>query len=74
MKEDNEMENSRYDQIINDINLYKLLLNQTDYKALKYSEGLISEEDYLEIKIQRNGWRMNINELEEELMTLQNNE
>ena len=74
MKEDKDMDNGRYDSIMNDINLNKLLLSQTDYKALKYSEGLISEEDYAIIKLQRSEWRAKINELERELNTLQSNE
>lgn len=36
----------------------------TDYKAIKYAEGAISEEDYAPIKAQRQQWRNRINELE----------
>lgn len=42
-------------------------LSYTDYKAIKYAEGLISEEEYAEIKAQRQAWRDEINELEKEL-------
>lgn len=42
----------------------KQLLSNTDYKAIKYSEGLISEEEYAEVKAQRQAWRDEINQLE----------
>ena len=46
------------------INKLKALLKATDYKAIKYAEGLISEADYLPIKLERQGYRNQINELE----------
>lgn len=48
-----------------EISKLKAKLSATDYQALKYSEGFISEEDYAEIKAQRQAWRTRINELEE---------
>ena len=39
-------------------------LNQSDYKAIKYAEGWISEEDYKDIKEDRQRIRNRINELE----------
>ena len=42
-------------------------LSETDYKAIKYAEGLISETDYVPIKAQRQAWRDEINALEAEL-------
>lgn len=41
----------------------KMLLAQTDYKAIKYAEGEISEIDYAETKAQRREWRAEINRL-----------
>ncbi|MBQ7129026.1 MAG: hypothetical protein IJO19_03455, partial [Clostridia bacterium] len=41
-------------------------LADTDYKAIKYAEGLISEQEYAEIKAQRQAWRDEINRLESE--------
>ena len=49
------------------INELKRFLSETDYKAIKYAEGLISEEEYLPIKLQRQEWRDEINSLEEQL-------
>ena len=46
--------------------LLKQNLADTDYKAIKYAEGLISEEDYQETKAQRQAWRDEINRLESE--------
>jgi hypothetical protein len=45
----------------------KQQLANTDYKAIKFAEGLISEEDYAPIKKQRQEWRNRINLLELEL-------
>ena len=42
----------------------KQLLFSTDYKALKYAEGWISEEEYAPIKAERQAIRDRINELE----------
>ena len=41
-------------------------LADTDYQAIKYAEGAISDEDYAEIKAQRQAWRDEINRLENE--------
>ena len=45
----------------------KSQLAATDYQAIKHSEGWITEEEYSEIKAQRQAWRDRINELEEQL-------
>lgn len=45
----------------------KALLAGTDYKAIKYSEGVVSEEEYAETKALRIAWRAEINQLEAEL-------
>ena len=45
----------------------KQLLADTDYKAIKYAEGEISEEEYAEVKAQRQAWRDEINQLEAEI-------
>ena len=45
----------------------KSLLSATDYKAIKYAEGLINEEEYAPIKSQRQAYRDEINKLEFEL-------
>lgn len=42
----------------------KKQLADTDYQAIKYAEGQISEQDYASIKEQRQAWRDEINELE----------
>lgn len=50
----------------------KQKLSDTDYKAIKYSEGWITEKDYAEVKQQRENWRSAINKLEEELEVILN--
>ena len=42
-------------------------LTATDYQALKYSEGWITEKDYTEIKANRQSWRDAINQLQAQL-------
>lgn len=39
-------------------------LQRTDYKAIKYAEGVLTDEDYQPTGIQRQAWRKRINELE----------
>ncbi|MBR2335813.1 MAG: hypothetical protein IKA62_06290 [Clostridia bacterium] len=43
----------------------KAKLAATDYQAIKYAEGVLSEEEYSDMKAQRQLWRDRINELEE---------
>ena len=43
----------------------KAKLAATDYQAIKYAEGVLSDEEYAEMKAQRQLWRDRINELEE---------
>lgn len=45
----------------------KQLLSSTDYKAIKFAEGMLSEEEYAETKALRQSYRDEINKLEEEL-------
>lgn len=47
-----------------EISELKSKLSATDYKAIKYAEGVLSEEEYAETKAQRQAWRERINELE----------
>lgn len=55
-------------QVINkEISELKRNLSDTDYKAIKYSEGLLTDEEYAEVKAQRQEWRDEINKLEEKL-------
>lgn len=46
-------------------------LLKTDYKAMKYAEGLITEEEYLPIKEERQEYRNKINEYEELIKKLE---
>lgn len=39
-------------------------LSRTDYQAIKYAEGYLTEEEYAETKTQRQAWRDEINALE----------
>lgn len=47
-----------------EIQALKRSLAETDYKAVKYAEGVMADEDYQATGIQRQAWRRRINELE----------
>ena len=53
-----------------EISSYKRLLSETDYKVIKYMEGVLSDDEYNPLKDERQQWRNSINELEEQLYTL----
>ena len=57
------------DEIQRKISKAKAKLSQTDYQAIKYFEGFISETDYAPIKAQRQAWRKEINDLEMSIAT-----
>ena len=52
------------DQYRLEITQLKKQLSDTDYKAIKYAEGQISEEEYASVRAERQGYRDRINELE----------
>lgn len=47
-----------------EIQQLKKALSDTDYKAIKFAEGQISEEEYASVKAERQGYRDRINYLE----------
>ena len=49
----------------NEIEELKKYLADTDYIAIKFAEGILSAEDFAEIKAKRAEWRERINHLEE---------
>ena len=63
-----ELAKTRNAELISEL---KRKLSETDYQAIKYTEGFISETDYAPIKAQRQAWRVEINLLEEEIAILQ---
>ena len=44
----------------------KKQLSDTDYKAIKYAEGQLTEEEYSATRSQRAAWRARINKLQED--------
>ena len=42
----------------------KQKLNDTDYQAIKFAEGWLTDQEYAPIKAQRQLWRDEINKLE----------
>ena len=62
----------RISVIKGEINALKQLLANTDYKALKHADGVISDEEYAETLELRKSYREKINKYEEELKELSN--
>ena len=62
-----ELHNDDIQAINKEISELKRKLSDTDYKAIKYSEGWLTDEEYAEAKAQREEWRKRINELEASL-------
>ena len=60
-KTEDEKVIEQYQAEIADLKRY---LSKTDYKAIKFAEGEITESDYQEVKSQRHDARVRINELE----------
>ena len=53
-----------------EIDRYKKLLEETDYKALKFIDGEFTEEEYAPIREERKIYRVKINELEDKLKNI----
>ena len=66
------MNDERIEFITGEINAYKQLLINTDYKALKHADGVLSDEEYAETLELRKSYREKINMYEEELQKLLN--
>ena len=47
-------------------------LSATDYQAIKFAEGEMTEEEFAPIREQRRAWRVEINLLEEQIKTIAN--
>jgi hypothetical protein len=54
------------DQYRLEITQLKKQLSDTDYKAIKYAEGQLTEEEYAPDKLQRAYWRQRINLIQQE--------
>ena len=61
------IEYSERDLTIRSIGELKAHLQATDYQAIKFAEGELSAEDYASMKEQRRQWRVQINQLEQQL-------
>ena len=63
-----ELEADNRQVVEREISELKRKLSDTDYKAIKYAEGFLTEEEYKETKAQRQMWRDRINELESKIV------
>lgn len=53
-----------YQELMWEISQLKQNLKTTDYKAIKFAEGVISESEFAPIRTQRAEWRSLINQYE----------
>ena len=53
------------EEIMGEINGYELLLRDTDYISHKHADGALTDEEYEEIRVQREEWRQAIRDLRE---------
>ena len=60
-------EQSQIDLKRNRIAELKGFLDSSDYKQRKWIDGDLTDEEYAPIKAQRHAWRVEINQLEEEV-------
>ena len=63
-----ELEADNRQVVEREISELKHKLSDTDYKAIKYAEGFLTEEEYKETKAQRQMWRDRVNELESKIV------
>lgn len=62
--------NEKSAEIQSEINGLKQLLAATDYKALKHADGVISDEEYEPVRMERQKLRDEINRMEQKLEEL----
>lgn len=55
------------EEIQGEINAYEIMLRDTDYKSHKHADGALADEEWEEVKTQRESWREAIRELRVEL-------
>ena len=53
-----------------EINICKMKLRRSDYKAIKFAEGELTSDEYADIRIERRALRAKINELEAKIEEL----
>lgn len=56
-----------YQELNWEISQCKQNLKATDYKAIKFAEGVLSESEFAPIRLQREEWRSLINQYEVQL-------
>lgn len=60
-------QNETVEAALAEIAALKSFLAETDYQALKHSDGALSDEEYAETKAKRQLWRDKINQYEAQI-------
>lgn len=68
---DSMLLHKEYTQVVEEL---KIRLAETDFQAIKYAEGLYTEDQYIPIREQRQRWRDAINDYNEKIRALGENE
>lgn len=53
--------------ILGEINAYQQLLANTDYVSHKHADGALTDEEYEEMRAQREEWRQKIRDLRSQI-------
>ena len=53
------------DRNIAEVEILRQMLRDTDYQAIKYAEGALSDEEYTPMREKRKEWRKRVNEIYE---------
>ena len=61
------MTNEEYNEKQGRLNALHQLLDNTDYKTFQYSEGVLSDNEFEEVRSQRQAWRVELRQLRTEL-------
>jgi len=61
---------AQIEELESQIRAYKQILDNTDYQAIKYAEGLLTDDEFADMKAFREEMRANINTYEAQIEVL----
>jgi len=61
---------AQIEELESQIRAYKQILDNTDYQAIKYAEGLLTDDEFADMKAIREEMRANINTYEAQIEVL----
>ncbi|MCC8068707.1 MAG: hypothetical protein LIO71_02950 [Ruminococcus sp.] len=61
---------AQIEELENQIRICKQILTNTDYQAIKYAEGLLTDDEFADVKALREEMRANVNSYEAQIEVL----